>query len=539
MSTATAVARRMTSRGLSTPTGGASRSSTRSTRAASPTPTATGIGDIGGVTARIPYLRSLGVDAVWLSPFYPSALADGGYDVDDYRDVDPRLGTLDDFDEMTAALHGAGMKVIVDIVPNHTSDRHAWFREALAAPKGSPARDRYIFRDGLGADGSEPPSDWESLFGGSAWTRTPDGQWYLHLFAPEQPDLNWDNREVRDDFLTHPAVLGGPRSGRLPRRRGTRAVQEPRRAAAPPRPTFRDSSLPTAPTRCGTGTRCTRSTPSGGRSSTSTTRPAPQSPRRGCTRLAVAALREPGGAGAGVQLRPARGRLRRRPVPARSSRHTWPTPRRPGTSSTWVLSNHDVIRHADPLRTPLRAPSTNRRGPGCGATAANRRSTATSGSQRARAATLLMLALPGLGLPLPGRGARAARSRRPGPRRAAGPGVPAVRRRREGPRRLPRSAAVDHRGAVLRVQRRRRSPPATGWFGAYAVQEQEADAESSLEFYRRALALRRHLQAAEELEWLDTEADLCDVLHFARPGGWQSITNFGAGPVPLPPGEPW
>jgi alpha-glucosidase len=160
-----------------------------------------GLGDLRGIISRIPYLASLGIDAVWLSPFYPSALADGGYDVDDYRDVDPRLGTLVDFDEMTARLHASGIRVIVDIVPNHTSDRHAWFREALASGKGSPARDRYIFWDGQAPDGAEPPSDWDSMGGGSAWTRVPDGQWYLHLFTAEQPDLNWANREVRDDFL--------------------------------------------------------------------------------------------------------------------------------------------------------------------------------------------------------------------------------------------------------------------------------------------------------------------------------------------------
>ena len=160
-----------------------------------------GVGDLGGIISRITYLASLGIDAIWLSPFYPSALTDGGYDVDDYRDVDPQLGTLTDFDEMTAGLHGCGIKVIIDIVPNHTSNRHAWFRESLAGPKGSPARDRYIFRDGRGPDGAQPPSDWPSMFGGPAWTRVPDGQWYLHLFAAEQPDLNWANREVRDDFL--------------------------------------------------------------------------------------------------------------------------------------------------------------------------------------------------------------------------------------------------------------------------------------------------------------------------------------------------
>src|SRR4051794_33302724 len=160
-----------------------------------------GIGDLPGVTSRVGYLAALGVDAVWLSPFYPSALADGGYDVDDYRDVDPRLGTLQDFDAMAAALHQAGLKVIVDIVPNHTSDRHPWFREAVAAGPGSRARERYIFRDGAGPHGQRPPNDWESVFGGPAWHQVPDGQWYLHLFAPEQPDLNWDDREVRDDFL--------------------------------------------------------------------------------------------------------------------------------------------------------------------------------------------------------------------------------------------------------------------------------------------------------------------------------------------------
>ena len=159
-----------------------------------------GVGDIRGIITRIPYLRSLGIDAVWLSPFYPSALADGGYDVDDYRDVDPWLGTLADLDDLIAALHDVGLKLIIDIVPNHTSDRHAWFQQALAAPAGDPARDRYVFRDGEGPEGSEPPSDWVSNFGGSAWTRLPDGQWYLHLFTPEQPDLNWDNPEVHEEF---------------------------------------------------------------------------------------------------------------------------------------------------------------------------------------------------------------------------------------------------------------------------------------------------------------------------------------------------
>jgi alpha-glucosidase len=149
-----------------------------------------GLGDIPGVVSRLPYLADLGVDALWLSPFYPSELADGGYDVADYRDVDPRLGTLADFDTMVETAHGLGIKIMVDIVPNHSSDQHVWFQEALSAAPGSAARDRYVFRQGKGPDGELPPTDWTSCFGGPAWSRLPDGWWYLHLFAPEQPDFN-------------------------------------------------------------------------------------------------------------------------------------------------------------------------------------------------------------------------------------------------------------------------------------------------------------------------------------------------------------
>ncbi|KAA1422855.1 glycoside hydrolase family 13 protein [Mumia zhuanghuii] len=159
-----------------------------------------GIGDIAGITSRLDYLEGLNVDALWLTPFYRSPQADHGYDVADYRDVDPLFGTLADFDEMLAGAHDRGLKVIVDLVPNHTSAEHAWFQEALAAGRGSRARDRYKFSDGRGPDGSEPPNNWQSIFGGSAWTRVDDGQWYLHLFDSSQPDLNWDDPEVGDEF---------------------------------------------------------------------------------------------------------------------------------------------------------------------------------------------------------------------------------------------------------------------------------------------------------------------------------------------------
>jgi alpha-glucosidase len=159
-----------------------------------------GVGDIAGITSRLPYLADLGVDAVWVTPFYPSPQADHGYDVADYRDVDPMFGSLSDFDEMLKTAHEHGIRVVVDIVPNHSSDEHAWFRQAVAAGPGSPERARYIFRDGRGEDGELPPNNWRSTFGGSAWTRLPDGQWYLHLFDHRQPDFDWNNPEVGDEF---------------------------------------------------------------------------------------------------------------------------------------------------------------------------------------------------------------------------------------------------------------------------------------------------------------------------------------------------
>ncbi|MFG2844064.1 glycoside hydrolase family 13 protein [Kitasatospora sp. NPDC048296] len=164
-----------------------------------------GMGDLPGIRSRLPYLRDLGVDAVWLSPFYASPQADAGYDVADYRAVDPMFGTLLDADALIRDAHGLGLRIIVDLVPNHSSDQHEWFQRALREGPASPLRDRYHFRPGKGENGELPPNDWESIFGGPAWTRTenPDGtpgDWYLHLFAPEQPDFNWENPAVADEF---------------------------------------------------------------------------------------------------------------------------------------------------------------------------------------------------------------------------------------------------------------------------------------------------------------------------------------------------
>ncbi|MCU1506312.1 MAG: alpha-amylase [Microbacteriaceae bacterium] len=168
--------------------------------------TGDGMGDLRGIIARLPSLAHLGVDAVWLSPFYTSPQKDAGYDVADYCDVDPRFGTIADFDTLVAEAHQLGLKVIIDLVPNHSSDQHVWFQQALASPEGSPERGRYLFRDGIGENGDTPPNNWESVFGGPAWTRitradgTP-GQWYLHLVDTSQPDFDWQNPWVREQFL--------------------------------------------------------------------------------------------------------------------------------------------------------------------------------------------------------------------------------------------------------------------------------------------------------------------------------------------------
>ncbi|WP_281882844.1 glycoside hydrolase family 13 protein [Agromyces rhizosphaerae] len=164
-----------------------------------------GVGDLRGITSRLGALAELGIDAIWLSPFFTSPQKDAGYDVADYCDVDPIFGDLADFDAMQAEAHRLGIRVIVDLVPNHSSDQHPWFQAALAAPAGSPERARYMFRDGKGADGAEPPNNWQSVFGGPQWTRItePDGtpgQWYLHIFDSSQPDFDWTNEEVREEF---------------------------------------------------------------------------------------------------------------------------------------------------------------------------------------------------------------------------------------------------------------------------------------------------------------------------------------------------
>ena len=164
-----------------------------------------GIGDIPGITSRLDSLAELGIDAIWCSPLTKSPQKDAGYDVSDYRDIEPLFGTLQDFDELVAKAGERGIRIIMDLVPNHSSEEHVWFKEALAAKPGSAARNRYMFRDGKGENGELAPNNWESVFGGPAWTRITEadgtlGQWYLHIFDKSQPDFNWENPEVMEEF---------------------------------------------------------------------------------------------------------------------------------------------------------------------------------------------------------------------------------------------------------------------------------------------------------------------------------------------------
>ena len=246
-----------------------------------------GIGDIDGLRARLPYLAELGVDAIWINPWYRSPMRDGGYDVADFRAIDPSFGTVSEAEALIGKAHELGLRVLLDLVPNHLSDQHARFQEALVAEPGTPARGWFIFRDGRGRAGAEPPNDWQSNFGGPAWTRVTDGdgrpgQWYLHLFAPEQPDLDWTNPEVRDEFAATmrfwfelgvdgfriDVAHGLAKAEGLP---DLGAIEWPPVAGEP------------VDTHTGTATRSTRSTARGGVWPTSTRIRACSWPRPGCT----------------------------------------------------------------------------------------------------------------------------------------------------------------------------------------------------------------------------------------------------------------
>jgi alpha-glucosidase len=499
--------------------------------------TGDGIGDIRGIISRIPYLSRLGIDAVWLSPFYPSALADGGYDVDDYRNIDPRIGTLKEFDTMVDELHRANIRLIVDIVPNHSGSGHKWFQAALKAKPGSPERDRYIFRDGKGDNGEIRPSELSSHFGPTAWTRVtePDGtpgQWYMHLFASEQPDLNWDNPEVRADFektitfwcdrgvdgfrvdVAH-ALIKDLADGHLPERtafdpsvikpNGTDDLfdrDEVHEVYASWRKIFDRYDPP--------------------RMGVAEAWVAPN-------RLAAYASAKGLGQSFNFDMLGAGWDPKKVRHIAKSSLSA---ATKSGSSTTWVLGNHDVIRPVTRFGTPHVANWYTHYG-------ANRLTTKVDvklGDARARAFTALLLALPGstyvyqgeeLGLPevldIPAKKMQDPQFFR----------NPELGLSRDGCRvPLPwtvkgRSFGFGPKGSHL---------PQPDWFGKFSVESQDGKRGSTLEFYRKALAVRKHVLPDERITWVKHLFNR-NIIHFRRSNGWQSITNFGSKPVSLPAGK--
>ncbi|MEV5339591.1 glycoside hydrolase family 13 protein [Streptomyces sp. NPDC052676] len=494
-----------------------------------------GLGDLKGITQRLTHLAALGVDALWLSPFYPSELADGGYDVADYRDVDPRLGTLDDFAAMAAEAHRLGLKVIVDLVPNHTSHQHVWFQEALRAGPGSAARDRYVFRDGRGPAGELPPTDWQSVFGGSAWQRVPDGQWYLHLFAPEQPDLNWENEEVRADFRTTLRFWSdrGVDGFRVDVAHAlAKDLDEPLRDLGSPELSDEESLVHLPP---GTHPFFDRDEVHEIYRDWRKILDAYTPPRMAVAEAWVPGPRRvlyarPDELGQAFNFEYLKTRW-----DAAELRHvitaSLADARAAGASATWVLSNHDVVRHATRLMLP---PGTDVDAwllSGGHAPAVD----TAAGLRRARAATLLMLALPGSSYLYQGEEL----------------GLPEVA---DLPTAVLQDPIWEQTGHVRKGRDGCRVPlpwtttgpsygfgPGGAWlpqpesFARYAVEAQDGVEGSTLELYRSALKLRRKLLDGEELTWLEDVPE--GVLAFARTDGWRCLANLSGEPVPLPPGE--
>ncbi|MFF5290294.1 glycoside hydrolase family 13 protein [Paractinoplanes globisporus] len=468
-----------------------------------------GVGDLPGVIAHLPYLARLGVDAIWLNPFYPSPQADAGYDVSDYRDVEPLFGTLADADELIGTAHRLGLRVVVDLVPNHTSSAHPWFQAALAGDK--EARARYIFRD---APDREKPNGWQSVFGGSAWTQAPDGSWYLHLFDAEQPDLDWTNPEVVAEFesILRFWLDRGVDGFRIDVAHGLRKDPSLREL-----PEGLDPELPVHVAQAGhpfwdqdevheiwRGWRRVLDAYAG-------------------DRVTVAEAWVYDFARLGLYLRPDELHTAFNfaflvaPWDAAAFRKaiddTIAGLATVGAPATWVLSNHDVVRH----------PS--RYGGG------------ETGQRRARAAALLMLALPGgaylyqgeeLGLEevwdIPDDKRQDPNFLRTGGRE----------RGRDGCRvPIPWSGTSPPFGF---------SPPgaaAPPWLpqpAEWARQTVEAETPepgSMLSLYRDALALRREHLGDGGLEWLAADDD--SVLCFRRtPKGVVCVVNTGPSPVPLP-----
>jgi alpha-glucosidase len=500
-----------------------------------------GMGDIGGIASRLGYLTELGVDAIWINPWYPSPQADAGYDVADYRDIDPTFGTLQQARDLILAAHRAGLKVLLDIVPNHTSDEHAWFAAALAAGPGSPERARYLFRAGRGEDGALPPNDWRSVFGGPGWERVAEsdgtpGEWYLHLFDVKQPDLDWSNREVRDEFLEvlrfwFDAGADGFRidvAHGLVKQAGLPDVGLDREAVLGP-PDREDHPHWDRPEVLDVYAEW--------RALAQTYDPPKVFVAEAWVASAdrLAEYLAPGLLNTAFDFDAVRAPWQadelRRTISSSLAAHE-----RVGAPVTWVLSNHDLTRHVSRYgRKQERLPTHPVHG------APHSPTDVALGTRRARAALLLELALPGgvylyqgeeLGLPevedLPeelladpvwrqsgftDRGRDGCRV--PIPWQPDGPSLGFG----SGPGWLPQPADWSELSAASQAGR----------------------PDSMLSLYRQALALRRELPAlgaghssgVAGLEWLELGAD---VVAFSRPGGFSCVVNTGSAAVPLPAG---
>jgi len=454
-----------------------------------------GIGDLAGVRAKLPYLADLGVDAIWLTPFYPSPLADGGYDVSDYTDVDPLLGTLADFDGLVKDAGTRGIRVLVDLVPNHCSAEHPLFRAALAAGPGSTERDWFIFRTGRG---ELPPNNWISAFGGPAWTRVPDGHWYLHQFDSSQPDFNWRNPRV-------PAFFADVIRFWLDRGvAGLRVDVANGLFKDPELPDVADTANPYAPSAYRHRTELHELYPTWRAILDSYPADKFPGPRTAIgevwydTPQTLAPYLRPGGLPQVFNFQ-----LLQVGWEAASLRAAIDvgTALAGGSRAPWVLGNHDVPR-------PV---------------------TRFGGDRAGRAAALLQLALPGsaylyqgeeLGLPevtdLPDEARQDPTFFRTG---GALPG-------RDGCR-------VPHPWSAAGPARPSWLPEPADW-GSYSAETQSADPGSYLSLYRAALRLRRELLALGPgvLRWLESPAD---SLVFARDPGFVFAANLGTEPVPLPP----
>ena len=483
-----------------------------------------GTGDLAGVRSRLPYLASLGIDALWFNPWYPSPLADSGYDVADYRSIDPAFGTLWEAERLIAEARALGIRTIVDIVPNHISSEHPWFREALASAPGSAARARFWFRPGRGENGELPPNDWQSIFAGSAWTRVADGEWYLHLFAPEQPDLNWEHPDVGAE---HEDIL------RFWFDRGVAGVRIDSAALL-----VKDPSLSEEPADAGPGEH-------------------PFTDRDELHEIyrrwrAIADSYEEPRVLVGEVWLPDAERFARylrpdelhtafnfdflacpwEPGPMRASIQTALAAHAPvDAPATWVLSNHDVTR---PVTRYGRADTRF-------AFETKREGTPTDlvrGRRRARAAALLAMALPGsmyvyqgeeLGLPevedIPA-------GLRQDPMWHRSHGVDPGRDGCRVP--IPWSGGKPPYGFSPNEEAQLWLPQPGDW-SSLSVEAESEDPASMLALYRTGLRIRREAPWGIDstLRWIDLGEN---VIAFARGGCFQCIVNFGEQPVQLPAG---